>query len=105
MKLLFLILYMTSGLIMMILPQIVLYLLVRSALTLWRPMRDDLTILAVLVTGGIGAALMSALLFLPSEPLDGIFFSVKAVALTGLVWIPLGDLIWRRAARLCPCGA
>ena len=102
MTLLILILWTLPGLILVTVPMLVLYPLTLLGLTWWRPGGDQ-TGPAVLVAGAIGVALHIVLLW----PIDlgTIRTIILLVGLTALVWVPLGNLIWRGLVRLCRCRA
>lgn len=98
MTLLVLLLWALPGLILVTVPMLVLYLLALLGSTSWRRGGDQ-TWPAVLVAGVLGVALHIVLMW-PLDP-GTIRTIVLLVGLTGLVWVPLGNLIWRGVDRLC----
>lgn len=97
--------YMLSGLIFILVPQMVLYVL-SLAFFSWRSSyTEDVQGKAILVSGLTGWALFSALTGY-STPADmvGIAGTIMIViGITALAWIPLGNLIWNLSQRVF-CG-
>ena len=91
------------GLILVTVPMLVLYLLALLGLTSWRRSGDQ-TWPAAFFAEATGVALN---LLLP-RPVDAphvmglVSTGTFLVGLTALVWVPLGNLIWRGVDRLCP---